>query len=86
MEVDAIEELSYLANRDAEAAMRVVAMPFVETIEPPDVSAITSLRLLAAYRPETFVGVMSHTALSDGITDDLAPIVATLNGVAENES
>ena len=84
MEVDAIEELSYLANRDAEAAMRVVAMPFVETIEPPDVSAITSLRLLAAYRPETFVGVMSHTALSDGITDDLAPIVATLNGVAEN--
>ena len=83
IEVDAIEELSYLANKDAGAAMRIVDMPFLETIEPPDISAITSLRLLAAYRPETFVGVMSHTALSDGITDDVALIVSTLNGVAK---
>ena len=83
IEVDAIEELSYLANKDAGAAMRIVGMPFLETIEPPDISAITSLRLLAAYRPETFVGVMSHTALSDGITDDVALIVSTLDGVAK---
>ena len=83
VEVKAIVELSYLANGDAGAALRIVGMPFLETIEPPDISAITSLRLLAAYRPETFVGVMSHTALSDGITDDVALIVSTLNGVAK---
>ncbi len=83
VEVKAIEELSYLANRDAGAAMRVVGMPFLETIEPPDVSAIKSLRLLSAYRPETFAGVMSHAALRGGISDDVAPIVSTLNGVAK---
>ena len=82
VEVKAIVELSYLANGDAGAALRIVGMPFLETIEPPDISAITSLRLLAAYRPKTFVGVMSHTALSDGITDDVALIVSTLDGVA----
>ena len=84
VEVKAIVELSYLANRDAGAAMRVVGMPLLETIEPPDVSAIKSLRLLSAYRPETFAGVMSHTAVSDGIADDEAPIVATLYGVAKS--
>ena len=83
LEVQIIEELSYFANRDAGAAIRIAGMPFVETIEPPDVSAIKSLRLLAAYRPETFGGVLSHTAVSDGITDDEAMIVATLDGVAK---
>ena len=83
VEVKAIVELSYLANGDAEEAQRIVGMPFLETIDSPDISAIKSLRQLAASKPETFVEVMSHTALRDGITDDLAPIVATLNGVAE---
>ena len=84
IEVDAIEELSYLANKDAGAAMRIVDMPFLETIEPPDKSAIASLRLLAAFQPEAFLSVMSHAALRNGISNDLAPVVATLNGVAEN--
>ena len=57
-------------------------MPFIETIEPPDISAMASLRQLAAFKPETFVRVMSHAALLDGISNDIAPIVATLNGVA----
>ena len=57
-------------------------MPFIETIEPPDISAMASLRQLAAFKPETFVRVMSHAALPDGISNDTAPIVATLNGVA----
>ena len=82
LEARTIEELSYMTNRDAEAALRIVGMPFLETIEPPDISAIASLRRLAASKPETFVMVMSHAALLDGISNDLAPIVATLYGVA----
>ena len=62
--------------------MRIVGMPFVEAIDPPDVSALTSLGRLAVFEPETFVRVMSHAALRDGISNDLAPIVATLHGVA----
>ena len=83
LEVKAIEEVSYLAHEDAEAALRIVGMPFVETVEPPDISAIASLGQLAAYSPEMFESVMSHRTLRDGITNDLASIVATLRGVAE---
>ena len=83
IEVKALEELSYLTNRDAEAAMRIVGMPFVQTIEPPDISAIESLAQLAAFRTDTFVGVMDHPTVQAGISDEWAVIVATLNGVAK---
>ena len=81
-EVDLIRDFTSIANRDAEAASRIVGMPFIETIEPPDISAITSLRLLAALMPETFARVMSHAALLDGISNNMASVVATLHGVA----
>ena len=83
-EVELIEDIVSITNNDAGAAMRIVDMPFLETIEPPDKSAIASLRLLAAFQPEAFLSVMSHAALRNGISNDLAPVVATLNGVAEN--
>ncbi len=82
VESQAIEEISYLAYEDAGAALGVVSMPFLETVEPPDVSAVTSLRWLATYEPEAFENVMSHAALQDGISDDWAHVVATLYGVA----
>ena len=82
-EVDLIEALASVADKDAEEALRIVGMPFLETIEPPDISAMESLRQLAAFKPSAFVSVMSHKALRDGISNDLAPIVATLDGVAE---
>ena len=82
-EVDVIDAIASIANRDAGEALRIVGMPFLQAIEPPDVSAMESLGQLAAFRPEAFVSVMSHAALRDGISDDEVPIVATLDGVAE---
>ena len=83
IEVEAIEELSYIANEDASAALRIAGMPFLETIEPPDVSAMASLRQLATLVPETFGSVISHPTIRDGMTNDWAPVVATLGSVAE---
>ena len=83
VEVKAIDWMTNIADRDAGAALRIVGMPFVETIEPPDVAAMGSLSQLAAHEPGTFERVMSHAALRDGISDDLAPVVATLRGVAK---
>ncbi len=80
-EVDLIESLAVLA-RDTEAALRIVNMPFLATIEPPDIAAVMSLRRLAALEPEAFARLMSHPALRDGISNDTAHIVATLYGVA----
>ena len=82
-EVDMIEALASITDKNAGEALRIVGMPFLETIEPPDISAMDSLRQLAAFRPAAFLSVMSHAALRDGISDDVAPIVATLDGVAE---
>ena len=81
-EVDLMEDTTSLAGRDAVAALRVVSMPFMETIEPHDEAAMTALRQLAADYPEVFASVLSHPALGGGISNDLAPVVATLNGVA----
>ena len=86
VEVEAIENLSYIANRDASAALRIVGMPFLETIEPPDVSAMASLGLLAAFDRTSFQGVMSHPTIRDGMTNDWVPVVATLRGVAETNA
>ena len=81
-EVELIEALASIADKDAEEALRIVGMPFLETIEPPDISAMESLRQLAAFKPSAFLSVMSHATLRDGISDDVTPIVATLDGVA----
>ena len=83
LETQAIEEISYLSNEHPVAALSIVGMPFIETIEPPDISAVASLWQLAADDLGSFEIVMSHAALRNGISDDLAPIVATLHGVAD---
>ena len=82
LEAKAIDELSHIAHEDTEAASRIIAMPFIETLEPPDISAMASLSRLAASERNIFDRVMSHPALQDGISDDVTPIVATLGGVA----
>ncbi|MYB49446.1 MAG: hypothetical protein F4X72_09340 [Dehalococcoidia bacterium] len=77
-----IEDVDSIARNSPEAALQIVGMPFIETIEPPDISAMASLRQLAAFKPEAFVRVVPYAALLNGISNEVAPIVATLNGVA----
>ena len=83
-EARALEELSYLSRKNEGQASRIVAMPFLETLDPPDVSAVKALSQLASFRENDFQRVLSHPTLSDGITDDWAKIVATLYGVSDN--
>lgn len=82
LEVRVTEEISYLSYSDAEQALRVVGMQFLESVEPPDLSAVDALSDLAAFRPESFATVMSHPTVQGGITDEVVPVVATLDGVA----
>ena len=77
-----IEDVDSIARNSPEAALQILGMPFIETIEPPDISAMASLRRLAAFKPEAFVRVMSQVALLNGISNEIAPVVATLHGVA----
>ena len=82
-EAEVLEALASIVNNNADEALRIVGMSFLETIEPPDVSAMKSLRRLAAFRPKALDRVMSHPGLSHGISDETVPIVATLDGVSK---
>ena len=86
LEINAIEQLIFIDHHDAGEALRIVAMPFLETLEPPDISALDSLSALANTRHDDFHRVLSHPTLTNGITDDWAKIVATLYGVSKNNS
>ncbi len=82
-EADLIEHFAYVVREDAAVASQILDMLFLKTIEPPDVPAMESLSRLAVSDPQIFYGVLSHPTLSAGISNDFAPIVATLHGVAE---
>lgn len=82
----AIQELSHLSNKDSAQALRIVTMPFLESLEPPDISAIDALSNLAWFRQADFQRIISHPTISEGITDDWAKIVATLYGVSRYNS
>ena len=60
----------------------ILTMPFLETIEPSDLTAIESMKRMA--RNRDLKTVMEHPAIQDGITDDEAKVVATLHGVMQH--
>ena len=76
-----VESLHAIAQRDERSAQRIVAMPFLQTLDPADQVAALSLRRMAFRAPGTLRKVLSHPTLSGGITDDWARIVALLDGV-----
>ena len=67
---------------DADVAFRILSMPFLETLEPADASAMQSLGQMQSHQADSFQRVLSHPTLSNGITDEWAPVVATLYGVS----
>ena len=83
LEVRLIEEVSYLTYGHPQQALEIVGMPFLESVEPPDLSAVDALSDLSNFRPEAFQAIMSHPTIRGGITDDMTPVVATLDGVVQ---
>ena len=77
-----VQNLRWTAQVGEAPALRILAMPFLELVEPADAAAVTALRRLIRLRPQHFESVMSHPTLSGGITDDWAKIVAVLYGVS----
>ena len=80
-ETEVVQDLRWVAYGDEAAALRLLDMPFLESIGPADADAVDSLRQLA-YWNRDFQRVLSHPTLSGGITDFWAQIVAVLNDVS----
>ena len=70
---------------DCEAlALSLLDMPFLESIEVLDARATQSLESLLPWEDHRHVHtILSHPALQDGISDDLAPIIAIMGGMRE---
>ena len=67
--------LGEIAKRDEEAAVGILEMPFLETVEPSDAGAIASLRHLVAENPGQFRDFLAHPTLRGGITDEWIDVV-----------
>ena len=60
------------------AAGRILAMPFLGSVESADALAVRSLERIEDISKADFLQIMSHPVLSDGITDEEAKIVLLL--------
>ena len=71
--------LNYIARADADAALQVMDMPFLQTPEAADMAALDTLAVIAYNDEDRLADVLSRPMLKDCITDDEAPIVSMLN-------
>ncbi len=69
-----------VAQENIKTGSRLLAMPFMDSIDSADAPAIRSLRSLEQHDEETFLKVMAHPKIDDGITDEEAKMLALLGG------
>ena len=81
--LNALDNILYL---EPDAARSIVAMPFLETLEPHDLLAMESLARLVYSDIGAFRRIMGHGRIRDGISDEEAQIVALLAGVNRTNS
>ena len=77
-ETTIVQHLSWLADSDEGAALRVLGMPFLQSIEPADRTAVMALRHMGSFKPDNFQRVIAHPSLSGGISDDWAKVIAVV--------
>ncbi len=86
-----VDELGHIALKSEADVLSIISMPFLKTFEPADALAIKALDRLVNFDHKDsservtnhFQRVMAHPAISDGITNEEAKIVATLSRVSE---
>ena len=83
LEAGAIREILHLSYKNADEASHIVSMPFLETLEPPDVSALESLVYMARFSQTDYQRVISPPTFRNGITDEWTKIVAILYDMSE---
>ena len=81
VEAEVVDALNVFT--DVEVALRILSMPFLETLEPADASAVQSLAMMQTKARDVLQRVLSHPTFSNGITDEWSPVVATLHGLSE---
>ena len=81
-----IEQLLYLyVKNSTPTAVSLMNMPFLQSVNPGDLQAVTSLRMVSQENgPTAFQQIVNHpTFSSGGITDEWTPVVTTLESVQD---
>ena len=69
IEADVVIDLLRIASYDEDSALQIAHMPFLASVEPPDVEAMEALERLARHRLPDFQCLISHLADTGGIPD-----------------
>ncbi len=85
-EARVIQTLRWTAQDHPQQALQIAGMPFLASLEPADYAAMEALYKLSSFRPTSFLKIVEHPTLASGISDEWAPIVATLFGVDRSNS
>ena len=84
-EEEIVEQLLflYVAN-STPTAVSLMDMPFLQSVNPGDLQAVTSLRMISQEDRPAFQQIMNHpTFAAGGITDAWTPVVATLKSAQQ---
>ena len=73
----------YVAN-STPTAVSMMDMPFLQSVNPGDLQAVTSLRMISQEDRPAFLQIMNHPTISaGGITDDWTPVMAVLRSAQQ---
>ena len=83
-ESEVIKYLLYLAVEGQHIAVSdIIAMPFLTSVEPADLSALRSIRHMHHDSQNQYHEFINNPLFTQGITDEWTPIVATLSSPAQ---
>lgn len=83
-EAQSLAHIGDIAWDRGEAALSIISMPFVSSLEPSDEAALHSLSLILGNDPAGFDRIMSQPTIADGITDDETALITPLHRVIQH--
>ena len=83
-EREVLTRLGEIATKDEAAALRILEMPFLDTVAAVDAGAMRALWHLASKYRERFQQALAHPTLREGITDEWAKVVVVLGVVRDD--
>ena len=85
-EAIATRYLDYIGRKDSEVLTALIAMPFLESLEPDDVLAIRGIQDLARDKDDSLLpALMNHPTLRNGITDAQTILVAAVGTLWDSD-
>ena len=82
-EASVVEDLYWAAERGGEAAaLLILALSFLETVEPADSAAVSQLAVIASYRAGILSAVSDKPWVEDGLDDSELEVIQRLGWIA----